>query len=48
MAVDRILQLVDNNELQQELVTNGIKELEKFDSSSMRAAKVIQMCENNR
>lgn len=48
VAVDRILQLVDNNELQQELVTNGIKELEKFDSSSMRAAKVIQMCENNR
>ena len=48
VAVNRILQLVDNNELQQELVTNGIKELEKFDTSSMRAAKVIQMCENYR
>lgn len=48
VAVNRILQLVDNNELQQELVTNGIKELEKFDTSSMRAAKVIQMCENFR
>lgn len=43
-AADQIEKLLDDRELQAELVKQGYKELEKFDSPQERAKKYIELC----
>lgn len=45
-AANRIYCLANNPTLQRELIENGVKQLKKFDSSKIRAKKVIELCEN--
>jgi glycosyltransferase involved in cell wall biosynthesis len=42
----KIEELIKNNELKNKLIENGEKQLMKFETSSIKAKKYIQICEN--
>ena len=44
-AAEKIVQVISNTNLRQQLVDNGAKELRKFDDYNSRSKKLIALCE---